>query len=230
MKGPKIIGKYATSIGFKVGDFENGTPNIDFGTFKQIAEDVFSQCHYEFYYDSDKYGSWQAAFRNGGMNCSDSSDALIALAHACGLSASKVHGHWNQYGHFWANVAGHKMDTTGWMNQRNWTPAASHAGPAQKGLTFGEFVDAIKSENDSTVVVNNNSNESEVNLNGEVTVVHKFENLPDNVDEATIVSMINETTSSDGWVKKLANNIRFQLEDLKAKSKIESKQKRSRGI
>lgn len=230
MKGPKIIGKYATSIGFKVGDFENGTPNIDFGTFKQIAEDVFSQCDYEFYYDSDKYGSWQAAFRNGIMNCSDSSDALIALAHACGLSASKVHGHWNQYGHFWANVAGHKMDTTGWMNQRNWTPAASHAGPAQKGLTFGEFVDAIKSENDSTVVVNNNSNESEVNLNGEVTVVHKFENLPDNVDEATIVSMINETTSSDGWVKKLANNIRFQLEDLKAKSKIESKQKRSRGI
>ncbi|MGN0093806.1 MAG: hypothetical protein ACI37V_05065, partial [Methanobrevibacter sp.] len=232
MKGPKIIGKYATSIGFKVGDFENGTPNIDFGTFKQIAEDVFSQCHYEFYYDSDKYGSWQAAFRNGGMNCSDSSDALIALAHACGLSASKVHGHWNQYGHFWANVAGHKMDTTGWMNQRNWTPAASHAGPAQRGLTFGEFVDAIKSENDSTVVVDNNSNDGDVEIKGKVTVehIHKFIDLPEGVSAEEVARLINETTSSDGWVKKLANNIRFQLEDLKAKSKIESKQKRSRGI
>lgn len=232
MKGPKIIGKYATSIGFKVGDFENGTPNIDFGTFKQIAEDVFSQCDYDFYYDSDKYGSWQAAFRNGLMNCSDSTDALIALAHACGLSASKVHGHWNQYGHFWANVAGHKMDTTGWMNQRNWTPAASHAGPAQRGLTFGEFVDAIKSENDSTVVVNNNSNDGDVEIKGKVTVehIHKFIDLPEGVSAEEVARLINETTSSDGWVKKLANNIRFQLEDLKAKSKIESKQKRSRGI
>ena len=72
------------------------------------------------------------AFQHGGMNCSDSSDALIAMAHACGLSASKVHGHWNKFGHFWATVNGHKMDTTGWMNQRNWTPAASHAGPAPK--------------------------------------------------------------------------------------------------
>lgn len=232
MKGPKIIGKYATSIGFKVGDFENGTPNIDFGTFKQIAEDVFSQCHYEFYYDSDKYGSWQAAFRNGGMNCSDSSDALIALAHTCGLPASKVHGHWNKFGHFWANVAGHKMDTTGWMNQRNWTPAASHAGPAQRGLTFGEFVDAIKSENDSTVVVDNNSNDGDVEIKGKVTVehIHKFIDLPEGVSAEEVARLINETTSSDNWIKSLANNIRFQLADLKAKSKIEGKQKRSRGI
>lgn len=232
MKGPKIIGKYATSIGFKVGDFENGTPNIDFGTFKQIAEDVFSQCDYDFYYDSDKYGSWQAAFRNGIMNCSDSTDALIALAHACGLPANKVHGHWGSVGHFWANVAGHKMDTTGWMNQRNWTPAASHAGPAQRGLTFGEFIDAIKSENDSTVVVDNNSNDGDVEIKGKVTVehIHKFIDLPEGVSAEEVARLINETTSSDNWIKSLANNIRFQLADLKAKSKIEGKQKRSRGI
>lgn len=232
MKGPKIIGKYATSIGFKVGDFENGTPNIDFSTFKQMAEDVFSQCHYEFYYDSNKYGSWQNAFAGGGMNCSDSSDALIALAHACGLPANKVHGHWGSVGHFWANVAGHKMDTTGWMNQRNWTPAASHAGPAQRGLTFGEFIDAIKSENDSTVVVDNNSNDGDVEIKGKVTVehIHKFIDLPEGVSAEEVARLINETTSSDNWIKSLANNIRFQLADLKAKSKIEGKQKRSRGI
>lgn len=232
MKGPKIIGKYATSIGFKIGDFENGTPKIDFATFKKMAEDVFGQCEYDFYFDSDKYGSWMNAFRAGYMNCSDSSDALIALAHACGLPANKVHGHWGSVGHFWANVAGHKMDTTGWMNQRNWTPAASHAGPAQRGLTFGEFVDAIKSENDSTVVVDNNSNDEDVEIKGKVTVehIHKFIDLPEGVSAEEVARLINETTSSDNWIKSLANNLRFQLADLKAKSKIEGKQKRSRGI
>lgn len=231
MKGPKIIGKYATSIGFKVGDFENGTPNIDFATFKQIAEDVFSQCHYAFYFDSNKWGSWMNAFQHGDMNCSDSSDALIAMAHSMGLPASKVHGHWGSVGHFWANVAGHKMDTTGWMNQRNWTPSASHAGPAPRGLTFGEFIDAIKSNNESNpIVVNEGSNDA--NINGKVTVehIHKFIDLPEGVSAEEVARLINETTSSDNWIKSLANNIRFQLADLKAKSKIEGKQKRSRGI
>ncbi len=231
MKGPKIIGKYATSIGFKVGDFENGTPNIDFTTFKQIAEDVFSQCHYAFYFDSNKWGSWMNAFQHGDMNCSDSSDALIAMAHSMGLPASKVHGHWGSVGHFWANVAGHKMDTTGWMNQRNWTPSASHAGPAPRGLTFGEFIDAIKSNNESNpIVVNEGSNDA--NINGKVTVehIHKFIDLPEGVSAEEVARLINETTSSDNWIKSLANNIRFQLADLKAKSKIEGKQKRSRGI
>ena len=42
------------------------------------GETVYNEIYYQFYYDSDKYGSWQAAFRNGGMNCSDSSFAITA--------------------------------------------------------------------------------------------------------------------------------------------------------
>ena len=234
MKGPKIIGKYQTSIGFKVKDFMHGTPKIDFPTFKRMAEDVFSQCHYSFYYDSNKYGNWMTAFRHGDMNCSDSSDALIAFAHACGLPAHKVHGHWNQYGHFWANVAGHKMDTTGWMNRRTWTPAASHAGPAPKGLTFGEFVDAIKENNESEQT--NLNNTDDVEINGKVTVehIHKFLDLPEGISAEEVARLINEAPEDDNWLTKLIKILvkdrNFQNLDLKEKLKIERKNNRARGI
>ncbi|DBA59609.1 TPA_asm: tail tape measure protein [Methanobrevibacter gottschalkii virus vir075] len=237
MKGPKIIGKYATSIGFKVGDFENGTPKIDFATFKQIAEDVFSQCHYAFYFNSNKWGSWMNAFQHGDMNCSDSSDALIAMAHSMGLPASKVHGHWGSVGHFWANVAGHKMDTTGWMNQRNWTPSASHAGPAPRGLTFGEFIDAIKSEKESSVVSTSNNNDGDdVEINGKVTVehIHKFIDLPENVSAAEVARLINEAPEDENWliklIKLLVKDKNFQNMDLKEKIRINKKNARAGGI
>lgn len=236
MKGPKIIGKYQTSHGFKVKEFLNGTPKIDFSTFKQMAEDVFSQCHYDFYYDSNKYGSWQNAFRIGLMNCSDSSDALIAMAHSMGLPASKVHGHWGKTGHFWANVAGHKMDTTGWMNQRNWTPAASHAGPAPRGLSFGEFIDAIKSKNDSTLVVDNNSSDDDVEIKGKVTVehIHKFIDLPEGVSAAEVARLINEAPENQNWliklIKLLVKEKHFQDLDLKEKIKLNKKNARAGGI
>lgn len=231
MKGPKIIGKYATSIGFKVGDFENGTPKIDFGTFKQIAEDVFSQIQYDFYFDSTKYGSWMNAFQHGYMNCSDSSDALIALAHACGLSASKVHGHWGNVGHFWANIAGHKMDTTGWMNQRNWTPAASHAGPAPRSMNFGDFINELKSDNEDKEIIieNTNSNET-VTVDGKFTIVHDFINLPGGVSADEVANIVSKTTADENWIKKLVQNIRFQKYDLKEKAKLNAKQARARGI
>ena len=233
MKGPKIIGKYATSIGFKVKDFINGTPKIDFATFKQMAQDVFSQCHYDFYYDSNKYGNWMTAFQHGYMNCSDSTDALIALAHACGLPASKVHGHWNKFGHYWANVAGRKMDTTGWMNQRNWTPAASHAGPAPKTSSIGDIFDELKKilDNDPTPGQNTLDASGETNtIEVDVTVHHEFENLPEHMDEAEVARIINETTNSHDWIKKLVKNNLFQKWDLKEKFRIETKKNRVRGV
>lgn len=231
MKGPKIIGKYQTSKGFKVKEFLNGTPKIDFSTFKQMAEDVFSQIQYDFYFDSTKYGSWMNAFQRGYMNCSDSSDALIALAHACGLSASKVHGHWGNVGHFWANVAGHKMDTTGWMNQRNWTPAASHAGPAPRSMSFGDFINELKSDNEDKEIVieNTNSNET-VTVDGEFTIVHDFINLPGGVSADEVANIVSKTTADENWIKKLVQNIRFQKYDLKEKAKLNAKQARARGI
>ena len=236
MKGPKIIGKYATSIGFKVKEFMNGVPNIDFSTFKQIAEDVFSQCHYEFYYDSQKYGNWMTAFQHGGMNCSDSSDALIAMAHACGLPASKVHGHWNKFGHYWANVAGHKMDTTGWMQRRTWTPAASHAGPAPKGVGFDDVINAIidifkdDPKPGSAGMENDSSNSGNVTVDGEMKVIHEFVNLPDNITAEELSRLINDIPNDEGWIKKLVKNVVFQKWDLKEKGRLEAKQNRARGV
>lgn len=231
MKGPKIIGKYQTNTGFKVSDFINGTPKIDFATFKSMAEDVFSQCHYDFYYDSNKYGSWQNAFQGGYMNCSDSSDALIAFAHACGLSASKVHGHWNNVGHFWAEVEGHKMDTTGWMNQRNWTPSASHAGPAPKSMSFEGFINELKDASSNEVIIekDNNNNET-VTVDGEFTIVHDFINLPDGVSADEVANIVSKTTADENWIKKLVQNIRFQKHDLKEKTRLKAKKSRAIGV
>ena len=206
--GPKVYGKYPTGNDlFKVKEFENGTPQVSYETFKKMAESVFSHCNYLFYWDSERYGSWQAAAQNGNMNCSDSSDFLIALAHACGLSASKVHGHWNQFGHFWANVAGHKMDTTGWMLHRTWTPSQSHAGPAPK-LDFGQNT-STPSTVDHTGTIN-----IEMNLHVEGA---------DNVDENTLTEALRDAITQPEILKRIATNSDFQEYDNRTKIRLNSK-------
>ena len=205
VNGPKVFGKYSTGNDlFKVKEFENGTPTISYDTFRRMAENVFSQCHYEFYWDSERYGNWVAAAHNGGMNCSDSTDFLIALAHACGLPASKVHGHWNQFGHYWANVAGHKMDTTGWMNRRTWTPAQSHAGSPSK-----LELDSPESTSDSVT----HSGEITLNLNLDIQGA-------DNLDKDTVTSIVQETLGNKDVLKQIAKSSTFQEADANMKLKI----------
>lgn len=226
--GPVILGKYATQSRFKVGQFENGSPNIDFDTFRGIAEDVFSQCHYEFYYDSERYGNWITAAYHGGMNCSDSTDFLIAMARACGLPATKVHGHWNQFGHFWANVAGRKMDTTGWMQRRTWTPSASHAGSPPNN--FGEededlpvvvqlliiIIDLLKARIDNPVSVDLN-NKADIKLN----IKHELDgDLPNGLSEEDVVSIMNNNVNSAEFLRTLTSNRDFQDWDSKMKEKL----------
>lgn len=206
--GPKVFGKYPTGNDlFKVSEFESGTPKVSYGTFKKMAESVFNNCHYLFYWDSEKYGSWQAAAHAGYMNCSDSTDFLIALAHACGLPATKVHGHWNQFGHFWANVAGHKMDTTGWMQHRTWTPSQSHAGPAPK-LDFGQNT-STPSTVDHTGTIN-----IEMNLHVEGA---------DNVDENTLTEALRDAITQPEILKRIATNSDFQEYDNRTKIRLNSK-------
>lgn len=205
VNGPKVFGKYSTGNDlFKVKEFENGTHTISYDTFRRMAENVFSQCHYEFYWDSERYGNWVAAAHNGGMNCSDSTDFLIALAHACGLPASKVHGHWNQFGHYWANVAGHKMDTTGWMNRRTWTPAQSHAGSPSK-----LELDSPTSTSDSV----KHSGEITLNLSLDIQGAG-------NLDKDTVTSIVQETLSSKEVLKQIAKSNTFQEADANMKLKI----------
>ena len=235
MKGPVIAGKYQTGLSFKVSDFETGTPKIDFQSFKSMAESLFSQIPYAFYYDSEKYGTWQNAIMNGECNCSDGSDALIALAHTCGLSASKVHGHWGSVGHFWANVEGHKMDTTGWQKQRNWTPAQSHAGPSptdpfdkQNGILERIATD-LQTGEDFDIYTGETVN-SELTLNGEITVKHEFINLPEGIDEKEVARLISEATNDNDWLKSLIQNSKFQNLDKKVKRKLALKANRAKGV
>ena len=233
MKGP-MVGKYSTSKGFKVKEFLTGVPKITFSAFKSIAEEVFGQTSYEFYYDNDHHGNWINAFNDGSMNCYHGAQALIALANTMGLSGNLVHGHWNKYGHYWANIAGHKMDVTGWQNQRNWTPAASHAGPAPKSssFSFADMINELKSavQNDDADAIVYDSTNGEIVVNGEVKVVHEFLNLPENITASELASLINDLPENENWIKKLVKNVIFQKWDLKEKARLESKQKRARGV
>ncbi len=232
MKGPSIhtgAGNIQTGLAFKVKDFASGTPSISFSSFKQIGEAIFRTIPYDHYCDSEKYGSWQNAIAAGRCNCSDGADALLALARTCGFSGEKVHCYWDGEGHFCTRINGEILDTTAMQQRGTWISSAVTgygSGPAPKRVgrqTVARSSGFTESENE------NNGLNGDFMLGGEITVKHEFENLPENVDEATIVQMIQETTNSDSWVKNLANNIRFQVADAKAKTKIERRQNRSRG-
>lgn len=217
---PTIIGKYETSKGFRVGDFENGEPEITFSDFKQLAEDVFSQIQYDFYWDSSKYGNWITAFHAGYMNCDDSTEALMAMARACGLSAQKVHGHWNQYGHYWANIAGHKMDTTGWMKRRDWTPAASHAGPVPKRL---QTLSADVEDTDSIInilldiknlLTSKDEQQQAVTINHTGSVDYKFkheiDDIPEGLTAEQVVNIMDAHVEDSSFLRAITSNREFQ--------------------
>jgi hypothetical protein len=154
----------------------------------------------------------------------------LALANTCGFSGEKVHCYWDGEGHFCTRINGQIMDTTAMQKGYGWiSPKVSGYGSGPAPKRVGRQTVARSSGFTESETEDNGSN-GEFILGGEITVKHEFENLPDNVDEDTIVRMIRETTDSDSWIKNLANNIRFQLEDAKAKTKLERKSNRSRGI
>ena len=238
MKGP-LVGKYSTSHGFKVKEFLSGVPQITYDVFRAIAEDVYSQTHYEFYYDNDHHGNWINAFNSGGMNCLHGAQSLIALANAMGLSGSLVHGHWTDssgtYGHYWANIAGHKMDVTGWQQRRTWTPSAS-AGSAPKNYGIKNLIDELKNifkdddpkNTPGTNALEPSSNES--NLKGEFTFVHDFKNLPEGISAEEVAKIVENSATNDNFVKKLVKYARFQELDSIEKTRLEKRKNRAKGV
>jgi len=231
MKGP-LVGRYQTNKGFKVKDFLNGVPNISFSEFQGIAEDVFGQTQYEFYYDDDHHGNWLNAFNAGSMNCKHGAEALIALASVFGFSGEMVHGHWNQFGHYWANIAGHKMDVTGWQQRRTWTPSAS-AGPAPKSLGFKDLIEALKDllSDDPKPNGDSMSNNSEgKTISGEFTITHEFKNLPDHVSAEDVARYVEKSATNENILKKIAQHPAFQRYDLKEKLRLEKKSNRAKGV
>lgn len=208
MNGPKVFGKYPTGNNlFKVKEFENGTPRISYGTFKTMAENVFRNIHYDFYWNSEKYGNWRAAAMSGGMNCDDSTEFLMALARACGLSARKVHGHWNNLGHYWAEIEGHKMDTTGFMLGKGWTPSQSHAGPAPSSWKMFESDNTDKSD----TIIHGGSIDFNLNINVDTN---------GNVDSEVIKQGVQVALSDNEILKQIATSSKFQDYDNKTKIRL----------
>lgn len=139
MKPLMIMGRIPAGNGFKVGEFANGTPHLTWDSFIATAESLFSKIPYSFYYDSQKWGSWQNALMNGEANCSDGADALIALASTFGFGGgTKVHTTLrNGVGHFYAVINGKKMDTTNFQNNHSWSPLGGAGKPRTRSSSAG---------------------------------------------------------------------------------------------
>ncbi|MBQ9026200.1 MAG: hypothetical protein IJ104_07500 [Methanobrevibacter sp.] len=206
MRGPQLLGYIDSGMAFKVKEFENGRPKISFDSFRKMAEALFSTITYDFYYDSDKTGSWVTALQTGSVNCSDGADALIALAHTCGLSAYKQHGHWNQFGHFYAMVEGHKMDTTGWQQRRTWTPSAS-AGPTPKN-PLEQFVVDLKeifTNDSSNNEIVNESTVEEIKLTLEHNVNVNVEGNTETVDTDALIAELTASVTDKRLIDRIAD-------------------------
>lgn len=141
MRGPAVhtgVGDIDTGLSFKVSDFESGTPQISWGSFVRIATAIASAIPYDFYYNSDKYGSWQNAIAHGAWNCYDGASAMVALANTCGYGGYVDCGlNWGNVGHCAAIINGYTFDTTSMANRGGWAngpcnyshPAPSAGGP-----------------------------------------------------------------------------------------------------
>ena len=145
--------------GYKVDRWKNGRASFTWDDFLATAQDVFSAIPYKFYYDSEWKGNWVNALLSGATNCSDGSDALIALARVFGFDGYKQHTTLkNGVGHFFAVINGRKMDTTNFQNHGSWSPlggagiptrTASHRGNA--GETQGKTVNITVSMDNATI-------------------------------------------------------------------------------
>lgn len=141
MRGPAVhtgVGDIDTGLSFKVSDFESGTPHISWESFVRIATAIASAIPYDFYFNSDKYGSWQNAIAHGAWNCYDGASAMVALANTCGYSGYVDCGlNWGGTGHCAAIINGYTFDTTSMANRGGWAngPCSySHPAPSAGGI------------------------------------------------------------------------------------------------
>lgn len=152
MRGPQIMHRIDTGETFKVKEFYNSQPSISFSSFQHMAEALFSAIPYEFYYNSEGHGSWQAALQAGSCNCYDGANALIALAATCGFSGHTQSGTWNGIPHIYAVINGKKMDTTGWQQRRDWNGVSAGSPPNYKPTSSGNKVTNVNIDMSGTTI------------------------------------------------------------------------------
>ena len=64
----------------------------------------------------------------------------------------------------------------------------------------------------------------------EANLTHDFRNLPEGITAEEVARIVQDSTTDDSFVKKLANNITFQREDSKVKAVMAAKTNRARGV
>lgn len=100
-------------------------------------------------------------------------------------------------------------------------------GGAFGGETDGvSLVTGVSKNNTDTTIVSDNKTK----LTGTLTIVHELKDLPETVTAAEVAQLIDETTSSDGFVRKIAESKVFQKYDLNVKQSITGKNRRARGV
>lgn len=67
-------------------------------------------------------------------------------------------------------------------------------------------------------------------IDGEITITHDLENVPDNLNENQIAELINNSTRSDEFMKRIAESVSFQKYDSREKLRIQRRDGRSKGV
>lgn len=216
MKGPAIqtgVGPVDTGMAFHVYDFENGAPNISWSAFVQIADALAAAIPYDYYYNSDKYGSWQSALAHGAWNCFDGASAMVALANACGFSGYVDCGlNWGSDGHCAAIINGYTFDTTARRQRGGWTAgpcAYSHPAPSAGGgvnIKLPGRSSPPKTSNPWEGLFNDSEKSSEnvnLNLNHNLTVT--VDGNTENIDTNALISELTASVTDKRLIDKIAD-------------------------
>ena len=121
---------------------------------------------------------------------------------------------YNQAKQWWDKIANLGNNAAGF--DFTWTP------PSAAGFELSDV--NVGAGNVSTSSSNVQKLEVEANL------THDFRNLPNGVTAEEVARIVQDSTTDDSFVKKLANNITFQQEDRKVKAVLTAKNNRAKGI
>ena len=200
-----------------IQDFESGTPHISWGSFVRIATAIASAIPYDYYYNSDKYGSWQNAIAHGAWNCFDGASAMVALANACGYSGYVNCGlNWGSDGHCCAIINGYTFDTTALKQRGGWTAGPcnySHPAPSAGGINIKipnrGGINPRRNTNTLESLFDNNkddaSNVEEVKLILEHNVNVNVDGKTEDVDTDSLIKMLTEKISDKNVINKIAD-------------------------
>ena len=121
---------------------------------------------------------------------------------------------YNQAKQWWEKIANLGNSAAGF--DFTWTP------PSAAGFELSDV--NVGAGNVST------SSSSVQKLEVEANLTHDFRNLPNGVTAEEVARIVQDSTTDDSFVKKLANNITFQREDSKVKAVLTAKNNRAKGI